>query len=346
MRPQPVETEPRCCDEVAEETRCTLYTRLARLSRLHVKMFHLQPCLRRLVNQIFNKFGISKMATGLDVVAGALGIIGVSQQLAHSARKVKAFCRDVKDAPTDLQELTESLLNLSRILTRIADITATAPEAAATTNVDILRESLRACQDAAERISPSVLESRTQLSKGRHRASCAWVLKRKEVRIMQEKLDRSTLHLSTAFSVFAYAATMHQLANPCMGRDPNLGQQIQTIGQDGADSLLPVRRIHSKAGGSSAAASLRVVLPHWMCEYSWAAIWQRAAGKWTFSLKAFRTLEPGGPALSMCLLGDVDGIRRMLEANPPTLSIHDECPAGYTLYAVSCLTPPFIPGAH
>ena len=49
------------------------------------------------------------MATGIDIVAGTLEIVGVVQQPRHSAYAIKDFCRNVKNAPSELQETIDQV---------------------------------------------------------------------------------------------------------------------------------------------------------------------------------------------------------------------------------------------
>lgn len=155
---------------------------------------------------------------GLEVAAGALGIIGVSQQVAQSARKIRAFCKDVQEAPTELRELTQSLETLSRILIRLGEVVAaTSTTDQVCPDVDLLRESLQTCQHIAERTSVFVGEAHQNMGKRRYRGSCAFVMKKRELKAMLEKLDRSKSDLSIALAIFACPAAQKR-ANFLVGR--------------------------------------------------------------------------------------------------------------------------------
>jgi len=301
------------------------------------------------------------MATGLEAVAGVLGIVGVSQQIAQSAWKVKKFCKEVKDAPTELQDLTKSLDTLSRILFRLEEIAMMDPDLVVSTDADILRSSLDGCQHAVERIVSFVTEACRAMSKRKFRGACAFVLKRRELKAMLEKLDSSKIDLNIAATTF-YASNARKVTcvqttvvqnfydqtfSKCDdGSDgyaharnitcqrgylvQDLDHQTNSAGDDELDSYTHKRP--SKTMVSCATSTLRVQLPRWVCQKAWDISCQRAAGQWTFSFQSFRVLEELGQARRMCGSGDLEGIRRMLEDRK--LSVHDQDVRGYTLYAV------------
>lgn len=271
------------------------------------------------------------MATGLEPAAGIVGIVGVSYQVAQSLFKIRAFCKDVREAPADLQKLTASLENVSRILIRLDEAVRSSPASTLNTNGDILRSSLRGCYDATAEISTFVSNVHQKLSKRKYRTSCSLVLKRREIKMMLENLDRSKADLALAFSMFASADAMEYRQElyrkgSSARTNPHKPAALGYFKDEEREQL------GSGIVLSSIGPSLRFALPEWLCEYAWAIHWQRAAGRWTMSLTTFRRLDPGSGALMHCLNGDFESVRRLLEER--RLSVHDECASGYSLYAV------------
>lgn len=271
------------------------------------------------------------MATGLEPVEGTLGIIGVSQQVAQFVFTIQAFCRDVRDAPADLQKLVVSLENLSRILIQLDETAHSTFGATFNTNADILRSSLQACHNAAAEISTFESSARRDLSKRRYRPSCVLVLKKREIRMMLENLERSKTGFFTAYTAFTHVSLAQQLNSlRLIQKQEPEGMQGRTINEAPSE---PSRddscRAFTRFGWSrsvvisSRSRILRSVLPAWLCEQARAVEWHQAARQWNIPLKTSQTLGRANSALLLCMSGDLECIRRSLEERK--LSVNDEC---------------------
>lgn len=274
------------------------------------------------------------MASGLEIAAGAIGIIGVSQQVVQTAFKARTFCKEVKDAPTELRELTQSLETLSRILIRLRETIP--PETwnsqLGPSNVDILQASLQACHDDAARISILISDAHRMLEKKRFRGSCTLVSKKREIHSMLEKLNRSKADLSLAYSIYASSNIM----DCAVSRAPASQMHGEALLENdtsrcSASQRLDLRRSRIDAA-SSRSMSLRLSLPRMLCKTAWEIALLQAAGQWTLSLKTYRVLDVNSPAIDMCYRGNLTGIRQMLESR--ALSVRDQSADGYPLYSV------------
>ena len=258
------------------------------------------------------------MATGLETAAGVLGIVGVTYQIAQSAQKIRTFCKEVKDAPAELEALTHSVESLDTILIRLKETAMTDSDIVSKVNADILSSSLMGCQRAVERISSFVTKARHTMKTRRFRGSCTFVLKRRELKAMQENLDSSKLDLLIATTTYyaSNARTVTYLQTTVIQNlddqtfvsgesdgyaharnvtylpaSPVLDSDDQTISAYEDQPVGYAREWPPNVTAVSETSPLRVQLPRWLCEHAWDISWQRAAGRWTFSMKSFRTLE-------------------------------------------------------
>ena len=290
------------------------------------------------------------MAAGLDVAAGALGIVGVAGQLASSILKIKNFCKDVKNAPEELLDTIGSVENFSKILIRLGE--GQTRDLKDIKNGDILRESLSICKKAADRVATLAMDLQLETQFRGSRAAIKTVLKQKTVNAMLQQLDRSKLDLQLACTMFSdacrrreYSVIEHYMREEREERMHNFGStstvvQHQDFVDD--DSLCRTRepgKMRSKGQayhGDDWKHNTRIRLPSWLCRYAWDVAFTHACGQWTFSFKNFKIIDESHPAWRMAFNDDVHGIRELLERRE--LSVHDEFSDGNTLLNVSIYT--------
>ena len=279
------------------------------------------------------------MAAGLDVAAGALGIVGIAQQLAESVCKVRAFYKDVRDAPVALLDTISSLENVSMILLKLAEEQTVSPYAIASQG--IFCASLVLCQRAVEHVASVATELQRDVGQKRYRTGTRLVLKRRDTKAMLERLDRSKIDLLLAYSMHADArrareAQQNQAQVMAFVRTlPERDARVAARRGSGSIEHSPrTPRKHSSVRAVERIGGVRIRLPLWLCRYAWDVAFERASGRWTMSLSTSRIF--GMDVYDFCMSGDLDGIRGLLEKRQ--LSIHDTDYSGSGLFSVSAMS--------
>ena len=280
------------------------------------------------------------MATGLDVAAGALGIVGLAQQLAQSLLKIRSFCKDVKEAPIELQETISSLERASRLLIRLDEPDTGAAITSGGSNADVFRDSLELCKDATNRIAVLSSELQRRMNHKRFRSSVKVVRKKRDFKSMLEKLDRSKADLNMAYSMYTNARRKAEHKTICRRFDEERHTQlvimetVRTLTRphvrddgdldpDSAEERTKGKPKKSRALGTETSVMVQIRLPLWLCQYAWDIAVQRAGGTWTASLKTYRIVDfDSGDLSEIFEVDDVDGIRKLLQERQ--LSIHDQ----------------------
>ena len=272
------------------------------------------------------------MASGLDIAAGALGITSIAAQLVQSVWKLKTFCRHVKNAPTELFETIESLEHFSDILQRLAENCNQSFCSDATT--DVLCESIRLCLNAAQRVEQVTLSIQPTSRRRRYPLAIKWVLGRKELKDLLQKLTQSKLDLYLAYSLYAESCRRRDFAALRQYLDNTSTQdQIFTQTSTRTDEFESPSRPLSKSLQSQHltwVASFR--LPVWLTRHAWDIAFERAAGCWTMSFQSYQVIPwMSHPAEMLCRTNDAQGLQRLLQERQ--LCIHDE----FELHHVSVL---------
>lgn len=277
------------------------------------------------------------MAAGLDIAAGALGIVGIAQQLAESVYKIHAFYKDVRDAPAELLDTIASLEHVSNILIRLAEEQQVAPNTIACQG--IFYASLELCQRAVERVATVATELQKDLRQKRYRTGIKFVLKRRDTKAMLERLDRSKIDLLLAYSMYTDARRASEAENKqaqIMAIVETLSvRDIKTAAEEGQEpeQLHRLPRKSSSARTVERIGGVRVRLPFWMRQYACDVAFERASGRWTVSLSTSRVFDFG--VWYMVRTGELDRIRDLLERRQ--LSIHDTTEDGDGLFSVSLI---------
>lgn len=284
------------------------------------------------------------MATGLDIVAGSLGIIGVAQQLTTSIIKIKSFCKDVKDAPEELLDTISSIENFNNILMRLGEHQDRRLQQMK--NDYLLHESVALCEKATDRIASLANHLQLGIERRTYRGSIKAVLKKKEVKAMLEKLDRSKFDLHFAYSLFTEACRQDDAKDIRRYFEEDRDQRTQILLNAANRALCGAKDDEDRASEKVISANKsrtysgqrfrtsRIRLPGWLCRYAWDVAFVRASGQWTVSLKAFKIIDHSHPVRKLIRHDDVSGIRRLLEDRQ--LSVHDQISNMGSLMDVRC----------
>ena len=265
------------------------------------------------------------MASGLDIAAGALGITSIAAQLAQSAWKLRTFCRHVKNAPTELFDTIEALEHFSDILQRLArDCNQDFfPDA----NTGVFCDSIHLCHNAAQRVEQLAASVEPLLHGKRYRSAIKWVLGRKELKGLLQKLTQSKLDLYLAYALYTESCRRRDftILRESLGNTSTEHEMYRPTPAPTNDFEHPTKAVYNTHGLHSThttwIASLR--LPLWLTRYAWDIAFERAAGHWTVSFQSYQVIPwMSHPAEMVCRSNDADGLRRLLQDRQ--LCIHDE----------------------
>ena len=289
------------------------------------------------------------MATGLDIAAGALGIVGVAQQLTESVFKIKCFVEDVKHAPTELIETIRSLDNTAKMLIRLGEDEATMNSS--TANADIFSSSLELYRNAVARIAALAMDLHTQTKQHRRWGAVKTVLKRRNIQSLLGKLQsgRAELHFAHSLLESARLRRRHETLQEILSEQRDgqmllieytrlvaINQATYEAARRGSPAAPfgPQNASKDKNGKSTRPVrpAVRIKLPIWLCQYAMDISIAKAAGNWTLALKTYKILAPDSEAWRFCELGDLTSIRTMLDDRQ--LSIHDRFEEGHSLFSV------------
>lgn len=284
---------------------------------------------------------------GLDIVAGSLGIVGVGQQLLQSVLKIRDFCRDVRDAPAELQDTLLSIESMGRTLIRLGEIDTTSMDGGM--NEDILQGTLDLCKGAVDRVATLSLELQLETRRAKYLGSIKTVLMRREAKALLAKLDRSKIDLHIAYSMYVDARRKaeHEIIRKCLeeerqsraltaGSRRTLTMPV-TVDEGNAatcqayDEIRCLTKRRRSVHNTATTTEVRIQLPLWLCQYAWDVALQRACGRFTISLKMLMILPGYHPARYMFVRGDVDGIRELLDKRELSLHVEFEGDAGFTV---------------
>lgn len=288
------------------------------------------------------------MTTGLDIAAGAIGIVGVAQQLTNSIFSIKRFCRQVKNAPEELRDTLDQIENMGNTMARLEGevLSDTAVDA----SQEVFKASMKLRQKAVERISMLASQLQSTAKWARVRAGVKIVLNQDVLKDMLERLDRSKADLHFAYSMYTDACRRREFESLRRYLEEERNGQVQLIdharmvavpcseAETGSIPDNEERRVnHGRLGKSSGAALvlntvIHIRLPFWLCQYAWDVAFQRSSGYLTMSLKSFRVLEWDNPVWEMISTGDITSVRDLFGRRQ--ISIHDETPEGDSLCSV------------
>ena len=272
------------------------------------------------------------MADPLSIIAGAVGIAAFTQELARSVLKIKNFCKEVQNAPVELQETLDQIENIARIMARLS--AAGAQDLDTSVDEDVLKSSLELCQKSASRVSAVAKELGQAMKKRKYLGAVRKVVKKRVMDALLLRLDRTKMDLLLAHSIYADARRQKEVENMRL----SLAQaRLSVINKISPNSAIPedetnndshsqslTRRRRSKKSPYAAEwiGNAHVRLPQWLCQYAWDVALQRASGCWTMSFRTYKILPQKGRVWDMCTFGDIRGITNMLERRE--LCIHDE----------------------
>ena len=119
------------------------------------------------------------MAEVFGAATGLFRVASFALQLCESVAKVKEFCDNVKNAPTELLELVEKIEVVNKILKQLSSDGAQGDGV----DKDAFQDSLSLCQRVIKRISTAAGELQTQITERRRRIAVKMILK-------QDAIDR------------------------------------------------------------------------------------------------------------------------------------------------------------
>ena len=286
------------------------------------------------------------MAAGLDVGAGALGIVSVAQQLMASIWKIKTFCKDVKNAPEELLDTISTIDNFGKILMRLGE--AQTRDLNDMRNGDILRESMSLSKRAVDCIASLAMELQLEMQCSK-RGRVKTVLKQSTIEAMMRKIDRSKIDLQFAYTLFTDARRRQEfdvikqyVSERREDRLYSFGATATTVryqdvaGTEGMCLTRKQRTMGPKRDTYSVdewSHNTRIQFPLWLCRYAWDVAVAHACGQWIFSLKSFKIIDWSNPVREMVEEDDAYGLRELFERRE--LSIHDEFSNGISLLEVS-----------
>lgn len=287
------------------------------------------------------------MATGLDIAAGSLGIVSIAQQLAESVLKIRTFCKDVKNAPAELQETVDAIESMSRILTQLGQTNT--EEADADSIRDIFRASLDLCKRAVERIVTLAAGLQKEMERRRFWAAVKTTLKKREIREMLEKLSHSKIELHIAYSMYADACRKRDIDKITKYMEEERSHRVELVeytqkvsrAQDGANTeehTCPTQRKRPKSPNGEnetlgSVTTVHIQLPLWLCKYAWDVSFAKSSGLWTMSFKTYQVLPEYGIVYRLCIIGDIKTIAKLLHQRQ--LCLHDQFEDGNSLFSVS-----------
>jgi hypothetical protein len=283
------------------------------------------------------------MAEVLGAVGSIVGVAAFAQQLAQSVYKIKRFCDNVRNAPSELQDTLEHIANMVALLENLGQEAALDHEASHLPAGAILKQCLELCRRAAERINSIANDLQNELQTRKRRAAIHIVIRQDAMDKLLTRLDRSKSDLVLAYTMFSDArrssemeVLRKQLQEMQMGQaqivQNTRGRSSPTDEEQQNPVKAAVSRQRKRRYGNISEKAVRFQLPAWFCSYACEISFQRASGCWNTSLKTFRILPWDHPASHMCMKGDVEGIRGLLDARK--LTVHDRNPAGSTIVTV------------
>ncbi|KAK5163363.1 uncharacterized protein LTR77_010736 [Saxophila tyrrhenica] len=277
------------------------------------------------------------MADPLSIAGGVVGIVAFTQQLVEATIKIKAFFKDVKNAPKEIENYVNHLGHASKVLERLArDRDDDELDEA------IYNESLELFHQALDPITTLVNELEAKM-KARRWARFGVALKDKQIQDMLLKLDRSTSQLHFAFNIVE-TARMKRLMATCQQQASEIRKQLVMLtttlqlqqGSDQkSDTSVDRRPTKERKANTFHRNKVRIQLPRWLWQVVWDISWESAACGWTVSLQPVTIIPDEHEVWWICRNGDLDGLIYLLETRKIGLNVQDEY--GDTLWKASML---------
>lgn len=275
-----------------------------------------------------------------ETIGLAIGLGAFTQQLTLAIVRLKSFCKDIKNAPTEVQETLHRMNGLAAILERFDK----EQDDIATFSADreMFRCSIRLCKQVLERILSLTAELEAAMKTRKFRTSFKTALQREAMDKMLQKLDRSKMDLLIAYSLYSDArqrthvcslsqnSAIDNQSTHCTGLKDH--RDTLTSQESEENRTVKPEQYELTPALEQPANELQIRLPRWLCEYAWNVAMQKSSGCWKLSLTTFRIVPISHPALRLCRKGDVEGIKSLLERRE--LSIHDQFESGYSLSSV------------
>lgn len=139
------------------------------------------------------------MADMFGVIASAAGIAGVAGQTLDGIQKLQTFCRDVRDAPEEIQNMADELEHLFAAITHID----TQIQRNARLYCDFNpMATLRYVRRSAETTDAIVREMNNEISRNRRLGSLRMAWNRKTLDAYMTKIQRAQGLLALAMSTY------------------------------------------------------------------------------------------------------------------------------------------------
>lgn len=158
----------------------------------------------------------------LSAVASGMAVVSLSLQLVQSTKAITTFLRDIKQAPTELTRLTESLERFTGILEDVHQIleeqeskVKISPPASMFKSLNACKTHLRPLKDIVDRYATSshgYSSKRSRLWK-----DLKLGLKAKEISVFEDKIERDMVALNIAMSTNLQRVQLHtiQIVSAC-----------------------------------------------------------------------------------------------------------------------------------
>ena len=260
------------------------------------------------------------MAEALGVAAGALGIASFGIQLADSVVKLKRFCGEVKGVPRKLHRLTDELEIMTEALSMF---TVDYEKLLATQNP--VRKSLALCEAAVKNLASTINALEDRLGRKKRVTSIYAALRREEIDDLVENMERTRNLLDFVSRVYLEAQRQDELSSILVYCRTNSSAASSSTGgiavsqataDDGSGAQQAIGAAHQPPVPASGTLVRPRVLEYraswWMFSQVWELSVERASSGWKFSLHFQRTLPKGHPVNDICLLGDADGMQRLI----------------------------------
>jgi len=277
------------------------------------------------------------MAEVFALAAGGLGLAPVVLEIAKTAKTLKEYCRDVRNAPRDIQDFVEEVECIGEILLQL--------KALGTSPVPPNKSALQQCQKANRALAEVATEVQGSLDL---RKRLAFPLRKGKIAQLQAKLERAKTSLLLACSsqqINVLQSTFALVQRQIADQDSSF-QQLASSNTAIMSTLTTVdvsRKPKSNGQtmdsdfrerrGQSASRAMRLL------DFVWDACLARSAGGWTRSFRSYRVVYGvGDPAFRAASCGDLGALQRLLCSHEAT--INDRTSYGSTLVWVSILKYP------